>query len=691
MKGFKFKNRFTFTIILYTIVSMTTPLTALTVEEYIQEYLYCYEDSCPSNAMLDDFYENNLDTAIVINVDAYHKAVEASDNKSVYWFGKRILTRLLLEKGDLLALENFAKFHLTFMKGTSYEPGAYLHLSYCYDIFNLPEQDITCIQEAYRLAKINKDTSQSLKALSYLAGAYFDLKDTTSVINVFTEALSEYEPTSNYSQYALMHFWDIYRIKLNLMAGTSNYKDELMKFKNKPYFYRLDNYAYTEIKIINLQHSTLLGENNLSTSIDELFMEIQRLNTPWYTKFYLKGWLYDIILKSPIHFFSKKKWDLLLPNMLEDVKKSQYDSKIKYFELLILKYEELNNKDLAFQLSKELNQIQSEANQKKSSMLVTTRVDLFDKLENLKNKLEVTELKNNRLNKTVSWAMFCIFLLVFICVVLFKFYRYYLNVELKLKGLNHSLELKNQNIDDKNQILEQFSFTIAHDFAEPIRSIKNTLSFIDKGILSKAETEEMIESSFKSIDFLNTLIGDFLIYSKSCYLNSSRKLQPLTNAVELAEINLREYSFDLAILTALPQMHHSQSDMVSVFQNLIKNSIKYCPSNRKPVIEIEVSNTENWYQIRLKDNGLGIPEDKLVSIFSPFSRLQPKGTVKGSGLGLSIIQNIIDKYDGFIVASNNKDVGATFTISLPTHLFEQDENTIFKKKNKMISRLIASK
>ncbi len=669
MKGFKFQSEFRIILSICILISISTSLSAITIEEYIKEHLYCFDN--PKDPLLVDFYKNNLDTALSINIDAYYESVQSKDTVAVYHIGERMTKKFFVNKQDLGLFENFVNIYLSFMKGTSYESKVYLNLSYCYYYFNLRDQDAFYTQEAYRIAKANNDTNIILKSLGYLGFIYEDINDTTRILNILTEELCDYEPNLSYSSQDMEYYWYIYRFHLLFNIGTNRFDEELAKLENEPYFHRFPKLAHFELKTIKIRNDIILNKKGINVDFDELKREIKNSNLSWLNEAYLKNTLFALILETPLVFYAKEKWNSLLSDVLTDVNKLHYIKKIKYLELLVIKHTKLGNTNTALELSMELNELYYVANHNKSTSLITSRVDLFGKLERLKGTLEVTELENLQLNKTVNWAIFCIFLLILISIVLFSFYRYHLTVESKLKDLNLDLESKNKKIDSKNQILEQFSFTIAHDFTEPIRNIKNSLFCINSQSLSKIEIEEIVTSSFRSIDFLNNLISDFLLYTKSCHLNSNRKFQPLTNALELAQINLSNYNFEIELPPSLPHMNYSQSDMVSTFQNLIKNAVKYCPPDRKPVIKFEFSNTGDWHQIKVIDNGFGIPEDKLFSIFSPFARLQPKGMVKGSGLGLSIVQNIIDKYNGYIIASNNEGVGSTFTINLPSHLFKQ--------------------
>lgn len=117
--------------------------------------------------------------------------------------------------------------------------------------------------------------------------------------------------------------------------------------------------------------------------------------------------------------------------------------------------------------------------------------------------------------------------------------------------------------------------------------------------------------------------------------------------------------------------------MNPVFQNLITNCLYYTSPERKPVIQVsarclssldfhavEVSNGP-YAEITIVDNGLGFDQKYAEKIFQIFQRLQPKGKVSGTGIGLSIVKKIIDTHGGIIKATGVENQGATFTFIIP--------------------------
>jgi two-component system, OmpR family, phosphate regulon sensor histidine kinase PhoR len=113
--------------------------------------------------------------------------------------------------------------------------------------------------------------------------------------------------------------------------------------------------------------------------------------------------------------------------------------------------------------------------------------------------------------------------------------------------------------------------------------------------------------------------------------------------------------------------------------NLVDNGLKYSP--RSPKIEIILGETEEHISLQVRDNGMGIPENELSRIFQRFYRVDKARSIQlgGSGLGLSIVETIVEKHLGTISVESCLDQGSTFTIKLPKEL--QKKLTLLENHN----------
>ena len=100
-----------------------------------------------------------------------------------------------------------------------------------------------------------------------------------------------------------------------------------------------------------------------------------------------------------------------------------------------------------------------------------------------------------------------------------------------------------------------------------------------------------------------------------------------------------------------------------IFQNLIENAIKYSRNDVSPVVNVKVIKMGDQLEITVKDNGIGIREEYQSRIFEMFFRANDK--VQGSGLGLYILKNAVDKLSGTIDFKSKPNEGSQFQVKIP--------------------------
>ena len=138
----------------------------------------------------------------------------------------------------------------------------------------------------------------------------------------------------------------------------------------------------------------------------------------------------------------------------------------------------------------------------------------------------------------------------------------------------------------------------------------------------------------------------------------------MATILKTVQYQMREYEIDIRIAD-LPPCMGDWVQLGQVFSNLIDNAIKFRHPTRKPVIEVTSALNGKYIRYSVKDNGIGIAPEHTRKIFEVFHRLNPGGPVKGEGLGLTIVQRILDRLDGKIDVQSQSDAGATFIVELP--------------------------
>lgn len=245
------------------------------------------------------------------------------------------------------------------------------------------------------------------------------------------------------------------------------------------------------------------------------------------------------------------------------------------------------------------------------------------------------------------------------------------------------LEQKKLQLEVSNRQLEQFAHIASHDMKEPIRKIlllidliqtdrQNTLSDRSRTHISRIE---------KSASRLASMVDGVLTHSSLKGESPQMERISLNEVIRTVESDL-ELSFQqkqaVVKFFNLPSIEGSPFLIYQLFYNLILNSLKFTKAEVKPVIEITASELSadtavsygldkalQYYEIVLKDNGIGFQQAYAETIFEAFSRLHSKDSFEGTGLGLSLCKTIVEKHKGLIRAHGEENVGASFHILLP--------------------------
>lgn len=115
----------------------------------------------------------------------------------------------------------------------------------------------------------------------------------------------------------------------------------------------------------------------------------------------------------------------------------------------------------------------------------------------------------------------------------------------------------------------------------------------------------------------------------------------------------------------LPEANANISQVQLLFSNLISNAVKYNESKRPEVKIYPGEAGDDCVSVIVEDNGIGIPADKLATIFTPFERLHRQDQYSGSGLGLSIVKRVMQSHGGRVLVASEIGKGTQFTLQFP--------------------------
>ncbi len=237
---------------------------------------------------------------------------------------------------------------------------------------------------------------------------------------------------------------------------------------------------------------------------------------------------------------------------------------------------------------------------------------------------------------------------------------------LELKKLNYKLITKNNILKESYDQLEHFSNVVSHDIKSPLNNIIGLTDLLKdehcgiKNPEANMYIDLIKESSKKIKEYIDAILVSYKNGVMSpddkefFYLNSVLKSGvQLLNPKNEFEINLPENI----------EIFNYKSLFEQIFINLISNAIKY---NDKPkvIIDITVLVEEGFFTIVVKDNGIGIENDKLQDIFGMFVTLGKidRFNNTGTGIGLSGVKNLMSRTEGEISVKSTVDVGTKFIL-----------------------------
>ncbi len=236
------------------------------------------------------------------------------------------------------------------------------------------------------------------------------------------------------------------------------------------------------------------------------------------------------------------------------------------------------------------------------------------------------------------------------------------------KRAEEALQQANESLGRSNQDLEQFAYAASHDLQEPLRTIKNFTSLLNRRYKGKLgeDADEFIGYIIDGADRMETLIKDLLAYSRACRSNKAPAPVDCARAFRTALSNLHgaiQSSGAKVEGSELPQVLANDVEMVQLFQNLISNAIKY-RSDRAPEIHVGALKKDRLWIFEVRDNGMGVPPGEQQRIFGVFQRLHGR-ELPGSGIGLATCARIVERHGGRIWVESAGGGGSRFKFTMP--------------------------
>jgi two-component system sensor kinase len=243
----------------------------------------------------------------------------------------------------------------------------------------------------------------------------------------------------------------------------------------------------------------------------------------------------------------------------------------------------------------------------------------------------------------------------------------------RLRTLNSELTRETVKLEDANNELEAFAYSVSHDLRVPLRAIDGFSRIVIEDYEKDLDEEgvRLLNVVRDNTKKMGQLIDDILLLSRAG--RQEMKISELDMS-SLAKNIYADFDQDTKGRTVIfsvddiPRAMGDRALLTQVFTNLIGNAIKF--TGDKDISKIEVgfkdAKDDNIYYV--KDNGAGFDMKYYDKLFGLFQRLHTQEEFQGTGVGLSIVQRIVSRHGGRVWGKGELDKGATIYFSLPKNL-----------------------
>ena len=291
-----------------------------------------------------------------------------------------------------------------------------------------------------------------------------------------------------------------------------------------------------------------------------------------------------------------------------------------------------------------------------------------DKILRISTRLD-SFLAQYNMQKLVLWMIIAVAALLLAVGALFALNWF------NTKRLNAELENRNRELQDVSVKLEEsiaakldFFVSVSHDLRTPLTLISGPLDQVLKGSLNE-EQKRSLTSVRKNVDILMRLVGNILDFRKI----ESGNMQPRMVRFNLAEAiqewmsGFGDVAVGMDFSFSGPASCMVEADMHLIERalfNLLSNAFKFTPPlGGKIEVTLRPDELSGQVYVEVRDNGSGIPEDKLPLIFDQF--YQAGDSVTGTGIGLSLVRSVAELHGGHVSVWSRVNEGSVFTVCIP--------------------------
>jgi signal transduction histidine kinase len=486
-------------------------------------------------------------------------------------------------------------------------------------------------QKSLSMAEDAKDTSSIILCLNNIGFQYSHLKDRKKEEEHYLKALELLDKTKNTEMYGITYdnIGSMWEDRGNLQKAFVYFQKSL-EYERKS---GVKAYVIEELK-------SIVG---VCIKLKNYEMALQ------YAKEEFK--LSEEVQSPELKASSAKSLSIVYEKL------KQFEQSLNYLKISNILHDSINS----------LEKAKTVANL--ASRYELTKKESEIKSLNLEKEMQKTELL---LQSKIRYGLI-IFLLAVSTLLIVAIYQYRARKKANdmLVVWSQAVDQKNQQLDNLNKVKDKIFSSIAHDVRSPLSSIQGLLSLMNLNVLSPDELQKIIVELSARVNTTTSLLENLLNWSRNQI--ATAKANPIkTNVKDLANECIELYhnnavEKNITLVNKIPDSSviYADEEMIRIIlRNLISNAIKFTRLNGE--VKVEAIPQENILCISVSDTGVGIPQANLEKIFS-FDTKSTQGTAqeKGTGLGLVLCKEFIEKNGGKIWVDSLQGEGSTFSFTVP--------------------------
>jgi signal transduction histidine kinase len=619
-------------------------------------------------------YEDN--TMVQKAIEAYENAIKTAEilgdtALSTVYNDLAIVNRKVSNYRASYAYYDKTKYHATRINDTQMIASSFHGLGHLYKEVGIFDGAIDNYLQSLVLSEKLNNVIDIIVSHNDISDAYLRAKETETALQHSEKAYrlaQNYYKTHPKEEDAVMqlasvinNYGDILIARKDYVQAHSKYEEALAIYKDLGYKLYIARCLMSIANAYVLQNDFKSAEIKFKECLkyEKLFLN------PDLAELYYKIGTFDIQRKRPELAEQAFKKSLDISNK-HNIK--EFAQKVNYQMFLLYLNKHENERALKhLEFANALNDSLYNTEKTRRTAEIEFKFDIEKKeneLQSFKLRAQESDLKGNRLMLMAS-------IILFAMIVIFLVYSIHTrgkNLKI-MQQKNEEVELQYRKLEESNEILSQFAYAAAHDLKEPLRSIGSYI-----GLIQMKHGKNLPEDAKEYMTFVNngvkrmySLLTDLLDFSQVIAQQpGSDEVHPNDILIDV-EDNLRSAieakNAQIVYQSNLPSVKMNRLHLTQLLQNLIGNALKF--TDKAPVVKVNAKEENGNIILTIEDNGIGIKKDYSSKVFVLFQQLNKKGQFEGTGIGLTICKNIVEKYNGKIWFDSEENVGTKFYISLP--------------------------